>query len=113
MVRSNVHHLEEIQAAGLETPAVNQIELHPWCQQRPIVSWCRAHDVVVQAYTPLVRGKPSYLTHPVVVTVAQKVCCGTVWARARSLFTLTARKGGRAGAHSVVAADRVCAFFKF
>jgi len=52
----NVKHLEEIREAGLEPPSVNQIELHPFCQQRPIVDYCRSHGIVVQAYTPLVRG---------------------------------------------------------
>jgi len=30
----NVHHLEEIQKAGYPAPTVNQIELHPFCQQK-------------------------------------------------------------------------------
>ncbi|KAI5117837.1 hypothetical protein M0805_005166 [Coniferiporia weirii] len=51
-----VHHLEEIREAGLETPSVNQIELHPFCQQRNIVNYCGEHGIVVQAYCPLVRG---------------------------------------------------------
>lgn len=50
-------HLEEIRAAGLEAPAVNQLELHPLCQQRAIVAYCRAHGIAVQAYAPLVRGR--------------------------------------------------------
>ncbi|KAI9574410.1 NADP-dependent oxidoreductase domain-containing protein [Boletus coccyginus] len=49
-------HIKEIEEAGLEKPAVNQIELHPWCQQRPIVSYCQSEGIVVQAYSPLVRG---------------------------------------------------------
>ncbi|KAH7904296.1 NADP-dependent oxidoreductase domain-containing protein [Hygrophoropsis aurantiaca] len=51
-----IKHMEEIREAGLETPAVNQIELHPLCQQKPIVEYCKKHDIVVQAYTPLIRG---------------------------------------------------------
>jgi len=52
-----VKHLEEIMAEGLELPSVNQIELHPLCQQKAIVSWCKEHDIVVQAYCPILRGK--------------------------------------------------------
>ncbi|KAJ7703042.1 NADP-dependent oxidoreductase domain-containing protein [Mycena rosella] len=52
-----VHHLEELKAAKLEMPAVNQIELHPLCQQKPIVKYCIENSIVVQAYCPLVRGK--------------------------------------------------------
>ncbi|RDX50068.1 Aldo/keto reductase [Lentinus brumalis] len=64
-----IRHLEEIRAAGLETPSVNQIELHPFCQQRPIVAYCRQHGILVQAYSPLIRGK---LDHPVFIELSSK-----------------------------------------
>ncbi|KAF8638077.1 hypothetical protein AX16_010709 [Volvariella volvacea WC 439] len=55
-----LHHLEEIRNAGLEMPTVNQIELHPLCQQKPIVAYCREHNIVVQAYCPILRGDMNY-----------------------------------------------------
>ncbi|KAI0737582.1 Aldo/keto reductase [Daedaleopsis nitida] len=51
-----VKHLEEIKDAGLETPEVNQLELHPFCQQKDIVQYCAKHGIIVEAYTPLIRG---------------------------------------------------------
>ncbi|OCH87021.1 Aldo/keto reductase [Obba rivulosa] len=65
----NVNHLEEIREAGLETPAVNQFELQPFCQQKPIVEYCRAHGIVIQAYCPLIRGN---LDHPFLQEMAKK-----------------------------------------
>ncbi|KAF9529226.1 NADP-dependent oxidoreductase domain-containing protein [Crepidotus variabilis] len=53
----NVKHIEEIKAAGYEAPAVNQIELHPFCQQKEIVEYCKTNNIVVEAYCPLVRGE--------------------------------------------------------
>ncbi|KAI8975823.1 Aldo/keto reductase [Trametes punicea] len=50
-------HLEEIREAGLETPAVNQVELQPFCQQKEIVDYCKEHGIVVEAYAPLMRGQ--------------------------------------------------------
>ncbi|KAJ7045671.1 NADP-dependent oxidoreductase domain-containing protein [Mycena alexandri] len=52
-----VHHLEELKNANFELPSVNQIELHPLCQQKPIVEYCKANSIVVQAYCPILRGK--------------------------------------------------------
>ncbi|KZT08439.1 Aldo/keto reductase [Laetiporus sulphureus 93-53] len=64
-----VKHLEEIKDAGFEVPSVNQIELHPFCQQKAIVSYCREHSIVVQAYCPILRGK---LDDPTIGEVASK-----------------------------------------
>ncbi|KAI0936118.1 hypothetical protein AcV5_004339 [Taiwanofungus camphoratus] len=64
-----VKHLEEIREAGLATPAVNQIELQPFCQQKAIVEYCNKHGIIVQAYCALVRGE---LSNPVLQEVAQK-----------------------------------------
>ncbi|KAF8305071.1 Aldo/keto reductase [Clavulina sp. PMI_390] len=52
-----LHHFKDLQDAGLPLPAVNQVELHPYCQQREIVNFCEKNGIVIQAYTPLIRGK--------------------------------------------------------
>ncbi|EEB09455.1 xylose and arabinose reductase [Schizosaccharomyces japonicus yFS275] len=53
-----IKHLEELFASNPRyLPVVNQIELHPFLTQEPIVDWCREHDIVVEAYSPLTRGK--------------------------------------------------------
>jgi len=62
-------HIEEIREAGLEMPAVNQVELHPFCQQKPIVEYCNKNNIVVQAYTPLLRGA---MDDPVIQELATK-----------------------------------------
>ncbi|KAK4058433.1 hypothetical protein OIO90_000592 [Microbotryomycetes sp. JL221] len=50
-------HLQQLVDDGAATvPDVNQIELHPWCQQRPIVDYCKRNNIVVEAYCPIVRG---------------------------------------------------------
>ncbi|EGN99599.1 hypothetical protein SERLA73DRAFT_52555 [Serpula lacrymans var. lacrymans S7.3] len=64
-----VKHLEEIKNAGLELPTVNQIELHPLCQQKPIVNYCRENSIIVQAYCPIIRGK---MDHPAIQAVSRK-----------------------------------------
>lgn len=35
---------------------VGQWEIHPWLARKDIVEWCRKRNIVVEAYSPLVRG---------------------------------------------------------
>ena len=37
----NVQHLQPLIATGMEVPAVNQFEMHPWNQHRETVKFCR------------------------------------------------------------------------
>ncbi|KAL4261062.1 NADP-dependent oxidoreductase domain superfamily protein [Pleurotus pulmonarius] len=62
-------HLQEIRDADLEMPAVNQIELQPFCQQKPIVEYCRNNGIVVEAYCPVIRGE---MNHEVIQSIAKK-----------------------------------------
>ncbi|EER27208.1 hypothetical protein D8B26_005755 [Coccidioides posadasii str. Silveira] len=66
-----VKHIEEMKAyAKTWPPHVNQIELHPWCQQKTIDAYCKQHGIVVQAYSPLVRNYKA--NEPTLVALAQK-----------------------------------------
>lgn len=52
-------------------PATNQIEFHPWNQQREILAYCQKKRIVVVAYSPLTQGKR--LGDATIVQIAQKV----------------------------------------
>ncbi|CRG87242.1 hypothetical protein PISL3812_04259 [Talaromyces islandicus] len=66
-----VQHIEEMKAyAKVWPPDVNQIELHPWCQQRRIERYCKSNGIVVQAYCPLVRGNKA--NDPTLVGLGKK-----------------------------------------
>lgn len=65
-----VEHLEAIRRSGRPLPAVNQIELHPFTQQRAIVNYCRRYGIVLMAYSPLARG--GVLQDPLINQLARK-----------------------------------------
>ncbi|MCA9981992.1 MAG: aldo/keto reductase, partial [Anaerolineales bacterium] len=50
----NQTHIEEIKAAGLPLPDVNQIELHPWSQKPNLVSYLAQNGIAITAYSSLV-----------------------------------------------------------
>jgi diketogulonate reductase-like aldo/keto reductase len=64
-----VRHLEELAAGAAVLPAVDQVEVSPFHQQREVRAWCQARGVVVEAYSPLTKG--TRLDHPVVLEVAR------------------------------------------
>ncbi|KAI3320145.1 Aldo/keto reductase [Xylariaceae sp. AK1471] len=48
-----VEDLEIILKIAKTVPAINQIELHPYLQQRDVVDFCRKHGIAISAYSPL------------------------------------------------------------
>lgn len=51
------HHLEKIFAKANVKPMVNQIELHPYLSQKPLLNFCKDNGIAVTAWGPLVRGQ--------------------------------------------------------
>ncbi|MCL4144590.1 UNVERIFIED_CONTAM: hypothetical protein GTU68_028024 [Idotea baltica] len=64
------HHIEEVIASGSIPPAVNQVECHPYFNQKRLLDACAAHDIKLTAYSPL--GIPSIMADPVVADIAAK-----------------------------------------
>jgi len=66
----NVHHLEALIADSGFIPAVNQVELHPRLSQPELRSFCATHDIRVEAWSPLMKGR--VLDHEKLVALAAK-----------------------------------------
>ncbi len=61
-------HLERIIEATGVSPAINQVELHPWLQQAPLRAFCAERRIAIEAWSPLAQGR---LDDPVLSSIAK------------------------------------------
>jgi 2,5-diketo-D-gluconate reductase A len=66
-----VEHLERLAAETDTVPAVNQIELHPYFQNREVRSYGEEHGIATEAWSPIAQG--DVLDDPVVTQIAAKL----------------------------------------
>lgn len=67
-----VHHLEHLFETATIKPMVNQVECHIELQNYPLEAFCQTHNIVMQAYAPLMSFNiQSMLHHPVMQEIAQ------------------------------------------
>ena len=52
-----INHLEQMNEYAKVMPAVNQVELHVFLQQPELLDYCREHNIVVEAYSPLAHAQ--------------------------------------------------------
>lgn len=64
-------HLNELLQECTVRPAVNQIEVHPFLQQRAVREFCTQEGIAVEAYSPLTKGRR--LQEPTLVEVSAQV----------------------------------------
>jgi len=68
-----VGHLEKLAATTEVLPAVNQIELTPFLQRKKLVDYCKSHDILLEAYSPLCKGSTSKMGRAEVVKIAEQL----------------------------------------
>ena len=64
-------HLDQLEMNTDVTPAVNQIELHPYFQQWKDIDAARAHGIKVEAWGPLGQGKTDIFEQPEITDSAE------------------------------------------
>ena len=64
-----VHHLRPLMDKASVLPLVDQIEYHPGQMQEETVDFCRQHDILVEAWSPLGTGR--MLTNTLLIEVAE------------------------------------------
>ena len=65
-----VAHLERLVAESDTVPAVNQIELHPYFQNREVVAFGREHGISTEAWAPIAQGK--VLDDPTLIEIGER-----------------------------------------
>lgn len=63
------HHIDSLLETATIAPMVNQLELHPQYVQREAVNYCKDHRIIVEAWSPLIKGQ---LGHPILLNLAAK-----------------------------------------
>jgi 2,5-diketo-D-gluconate reductase A len=67
-----IPHLERLARETGVVPAVDQIELHPFLQQRELTEYLTANGIVTEAWGPLAQGHPDLLGHPELQRLAEE-----------------------------------------
>ena len=65
-----IPHLQRLLDETEVTPAVNQIEIHPYLQQQELRRFGREHGILPEAYSPLAKGE--VLRDPVITGLAER-----------------------------------------
>jgi 2,5-diketo-D-gluconate reductase A len=66
-----VDHLERLAAETGSVPAVNQIELHPYFQNREVRAYGEEHGIATEAWSPIAQGE--VLDDPAIGEIAERL----------------------------------------
>ena len=64
------HHIDLILENCEIKPMVNQLEFHPGYTQEAAVNYCKQHNILVQAWSPL--GRMRVMNHPLIIELSEK-----------------------------------------
>lgn len=74
----SVMMLQDLLTYAQIKPVINQVELHPYNTQENLIAYCKHHQIVMTAYSPLgtpgelKKSDPVLLQDPVLIKIAQK-----------------------------------------
>jgi diketogulonate reductase-like aldo/keto reductase len=66
----HIHHLQDLLKEAHISPALNQVECHPYLQQNKLRAFCAEHQIVFESWGPLMKG--AFLKVPEIVELAEK-----------------------------------------
>ena len=66
----NISHLQDLLKTARVTPVINQVEFHPRLQQLLLRSFCKEHNIQLEAWAPLMQG--GLLEDQTIAKIAEK-----------------------------------------
>ncbi|MCJ7842412.1 aldo/keto reductase [Lederbergia sp. NSJ-179] len=66
-----IEHLQRIMDECEVVPAVNQVECHPYLQQKELKQFCKENGIYLEAYSPLMNGT-KVIEDPVIKEIAEQ-----------------------------------------
>ena len=72
--------LKELIAIAKIKPEMNQVEMHPYLQQKELFQFCESEGIHLTAYSPLgrnlpIENKPGLAKEPIIIDLAKKYNC--------------------------------------
>lgn len=65
-----ITHLEEMKEYAKISPAINQVEFHPFLFQEELLNYCKQNNIALEAHSPLVHGER--LDNEIIDSIAKK-----------------------------------------
>lgn len=66
------HHLQRLTACGASViPQINQVECHPENAQTELLSYCRQHNIALEAYSPLGGEGMTLVNDPRIIAISE------------------------------------------
>lgn len=66
----DIEHLQRLMDECEIVPAVNQVECHPYLQQKELKAFCQEHGILLEAYSPLMNGT-NVMDDPIIQELAK------------------------------------------
>ncbi|WAA13179.1 aldo/keto reductase [Fervidibacillus halotolerans] len=67
----DIDHLQRVLDECEIVPVVNQVECHPYLQQKELKEFCESHGIILESYSPLMNGR-DVLQDEVIKGIAEK-----------------------------------------
>ncbi|OCL02431.1 GCY protein [Glonium stellatum] len=74
----DIYNLEILKKSSRVVPAVNQVEIHPYLQQRKLFAFCESEGIHVTAYSPLGSTGSPVKTEKAVLEIASEIATHSI-----------------------------------